>query len=83
MLYCISIFSALIIFGYACTCNYRVNVKSDFLCSEWYCFNIDFQRNVGIIDYRMDYRMFGYESFDCAALPGLSGLKPLRPGTPQ
>ena len=31
----------------------------------------------------MDYRMFGYESFDRAALPGLFGLKPLRPGTPQ
>ena len=27
--------------------------------------------------------MFGYESFDRAALPGLFGLKPLRPGTPQ
>ena len=27
--------------------------------------------------------MFGYESFDCAALPYLFGLKPLRPGTPQ
>ena len=31
----------------------------------------------------MDYRMFGYESFDRAALPSLFGLKPLRPGTPQ
>ena len=31
----------------------------------------------------MDYRIFGYESFDRAALPGLFGLKPLRPGTPQ
>ena len=71
------------VIGSACTCNYRVCVKSDFLCTEWYCFNIDFQRNVGITDYRMDYRMFGYESFDLAALPGLFGLKPLRPGTPQ
>ena len=31
----------------------------------------------------MDYGMFGYESFDRAALPGLFGLKPHRPGTPQ
>ena len=29
----------------------------------------------------MDYRMFGYESFDRTALPSLFGLKPLRPGT--
>ena len=31
----------------------------------------------------MDYHMFGYESFDRAAPPGLFGLKRLRPGTPQ
>ena len=31
----------------------------------------------------MDYNIFEYESFDRAAQPGLFGLKPLRPGTPQ